>query len=309
MKSKVAMIGTGAVAAVHAANLTSDADVELVAVYNPDLTAASTFASQFSFRSAAASLQDACIGADVAIICSPPKHHLQQALMCLQAGLHTLIELPACETVVKAEELAYCAEKRGLHLGSTHTARYLRPYRLIGESLRQGLLGAVRHVNYVRFPRLNPKDWIDHALSHHAAHILDLILDWFGGLEPISAVLHPDDKTTRTASLLGRLPGGGSAAITVSYDSQLPVNSLMLVGEKHTIESDGFSFVRSDEGALHQCVQQPVYENAIRDQDHAFLAACRGIGNYVAWEETVRLLRTIEHFKSISREHLAAGQD
>ena len=77
MKSRVAMIGTGAVAAIHAANLAADPDVELMAVYNPDTVAASVFASQFGFRDVAASLQDACAGADVAIICSPPKHHFE----------------------------------------------------------------------------------------------------------------------------------------------------------------------------------------------------------------------------------------
>jgi len=121
--------------------------------------------------------------------------------------------------------------------------------------------------------------------------------------------LYPDDKMTRTASLLGRLPNGGSASVTVSYDSRLPVNSLLVVGEKHTLESDGFSFVRSDESSLHQNPQQPVYENAIRDQDHAFLAACRGVGDYVDWQETIRLMRTVDRFRELSRTQLNTGCD
>lgn len=309
MKLRIAMIGAGAVATVHAANLSSAPDVELTAVYSPDITATSAFASQFRFRHLASSLQAACAGANVAIICSPPKHHFQQALVCLQNGLHTLIELPACECVAEAEALAQYAEQNGLRLGCAHTARYLRPYIQIGDYLHQGLLGAVRHVNYVRFPLLNPKAWIDHALAHHAAHILDLILDWFGAVEPIAATLHPNDVTTRTASLLGRLPNGGSAAVTVSYDSQLPANTLLVVGEKHTIESDGFSFVRSDNGGLHQSPQQPIYENAIRDQDRAFLAACRGVGDYINWQETIQLMRTVDRFRKLSRTQLNTGQD
>lgn len=309
MKSRIAMIGTGAVGAIHAANLAAEPDVELIAVYNPDFTAASAFASRFGFPNVVHSIQDACAGADVAIICSPPKYHFQQARICLQAGLHTLIEFPACETVVEAEDLSLWAAQRGLRLGCAHTARYLQPYVLIGDYLRQGIVGPVQHVNYVRFPRLNTKDWIDHALAHHAAHILDLILDWFGEIDPIGARLYPDDETTRTASLLGRLLGGGSTAITVSYDSQLPINSLLVVGEKHTLESDGFSFVRSDEGFLHQCTQQSIYEDAIRDQDRAFLAACRGAGNFVDWQKTLGLLRTIERFKNLSREYSATDRD
>ena len=309
MKFRIAMIGTGAVAAIHAANLAADPSVELAAVYNPDLAAASAFASQFGFGRLASSLQDVSVGANVAIICSPPKHHFQQALTCLQAGLHTLVELPACENVAEGEELARCAAQRGLHLGCAHTARYLQPYIQIGEYLRQGLLGAVRHVNYVRFPWLNSKAWTDHALAHHAAHILDLIIDWFGGIDPIAARLYPDDEMTRTASLLGRLPNGGSAAVTVSYDSRLPVNSLLVVGEKHTLESDGFSFVRLDESYLHQSPQQPVYENAIHNQDQAFLSACRGVGTYIDWQETIRLMRAVDRFRELSRTQLNTGCD
>lgn len=309
MKSRIAMIGTGAVGAIHAANLAADPDVELVAVYNPDFSAASAFASQYGFRNQTYSLEDACTGADAAIICSPPKHHFQQARMCLEAGLHTLIELPACETVAEAADLALYAEQRGLHLGCAHTARYLQPYMLIADYLRQGLLGAVKHVNYVRFPQLNPKAWIDHALAHHAAHVLDLILDWFGDVDPIAATLQPDDENTRTASLLGRLAGGGSVAVTVSYDSHFPVNSLLIVGERRTLESDGFSFVRSDDGVLHQCAQQPVYESAIRNQDRAFLAACRGVGDYADWQDTIQLMRTVDRFRDVYRRQLNTRRD
>ena len=303
------MIGTGAVAAIHAAQLAVDPEAALMAVYSPDHAAASAFASQFGFCRVAPSLQDACTGTDVAIICSPPQHHFGQARACLQAGLHTLVELPACEAVLEAEDLGICAAQSGLRLGCAHTARYLSPYIQIRDCLRQGRLGAIQHVNYVRFPQLNPKAWIDHALDHHAAHIIDLILDWFGGVDPVAAALYPDEEMTRNASLLGRLPDGASVAVTVSYDSHLPVNSLLVIGSKHTLESDGFSFIRSDDGVLHQSALQPTYENAIRDQDRAFLAACQGVGDYVDWQDTIRLMRAVDHFKSLACRQSIATRD
>src|ERR1700743_782256 len=113
MKFRIAMIGAGAVATIHAANLVSEPGVDLAAVYSPDLSAASAFVTQFGFGRLASSLQDACADADVAIICSPPKHHFQQALVCLQNGLHTLVELPACERVAEAEALAHYAQQNG----------------------------------------------------------------------------------------------------------------------------------------------------------------------------------------------------
>lgn len=73
-----------------------------------------------------------------------------------------------------------------------------------------------------------------------------------------------------------------------------------VVGEHHTVETDGFSYLQSDLPELQFTGDgQEIYEGAIRDQDTQFLSACQGKGSFVRWDETVRLLKIVEQFQAL----------
>lgn len=299
MTVRVAMIGCGAVGSIHAANL-RDGGIELSAVYSPNFEEASSFASTHGVRDMSQSLSEAVANADVAIICSPSDLHFEQGRRCIEAGVHTLIEMPPCVAAWEAEELGESARKRGVRLGCAHTARYLHPYANIKSSLQKGVIGEIREVNYLRYHQLRPRSWTDNALFHHAAHPIDLVMDWCGGLDPLACIALPDASGAQSASILGKLPGGGPAAITVSYASHLPLNRMLLIGKKHTVETDGFSYLRSDLADLEfRGTDNQVYAQAIRDQDAAFLGACLGKNSFVDWADTVKLIRTLNRFQAL----------
>ncbi len=300
MPIKVAIIGCGAVGSIHAANLTRNRDVELTAVYSPNPEKASAFAEVHGIQRIGRSVADAVAEADVAIVCSPSELHFQQTRECLEAGVHTLVELPPCAQVSEAEELGDLARKEGRRLGCAHTARYLLPYAIIHDNLQEGVIGEIREVNYVRHHNLRVRSWTDNALLHHAAHPIDLLIDWCGGLAPIAGVALPSATAAQTVSILGKLPNGGPTAITVTYASRLPHTRMLIVGEEHTVETDGFSYLRSDLAELQfQGIEQAVYEQAVRDQDTAFLGACQGKNGFVDWVETVKLVRTVNQFQEL----------
>jgi 2-hydroxy-4-carboxymuconate semialdehyde hemiacetal dehydrogenase len=123
MALRVALIGYGAVGSIHAASLAKKPGIDLCAVYGPKPEKASAFASAHSIKYTGPTLADACSRADVAIVCSPSIVHFQQARECLQAGLHTLVELPPCEKSSEAEELGAVARRQGVLLGCAHTSR------------------------------------------------------------------------------------------------------------------------------------------------------------------------------------------
>lgn len=302
MKIRVALIGCGAVGSIHAANLTADQGVELTAVYSANSDKASAFASVHGIKNVGASIADAVGEADAAIICSPSHMHFQQARECLELGVHTLVELPPCIDAGEADELGGLARKNGKQLGCAHTARYLLPYASVRSALQKGAVGEIREVNYVRYHQLRNRSWTDNALLHHAAHPIDLLMDWCGGLEPIACVALPNAFAAQTVSILAKLPSGGPAAITVSYASHLPYARMSIVGKNHTLETDGFSYVRSDLADLQfRGIEQQVYEQAIRDQDADFLGACQGKNRFVDWAETVKLLRAVNQFQALCR--------
>ena len=301
MKMRVAMIGCGTVGSIHAAYLASQPDVELTSVYSPEWDSAVTFAGRYGVRTIATSIEDAVAATDAAIVCSPSAVHFEQALTCLRAGRHTLIELPPCGEPREVEELGAIARQQGVVVGCAHTSRYLAPYARIQGAIQSGLLGQTQEISYIRYLQLRPRAWMDNALVHHAAHVIDLAMQWCGELEPLACAGFPDISSAQSVSLLAKLPGGKSLTAAISYGAKLPISQMVVVGTKHTLETDGFSYLRSDiEELQFTGDERTVYEQAIATQDAQFFGACRGENAYIPWTETEKLMRMIHRFKMLA---------
>jgi len=170
----------------------------------------------------------------------------------------------------------------------------------VKKSIESGLLGEIQEINYARYHKLRERSWTDNALLHHSAHPIDLLFYWCGGVEPKGCVGLPDIRLPQTVAALGRLPSGGPATITVTYASRIHHIRMMIVGEKHTIETDGFSYASSDLQELaFRGDDRETYEEAIRLQDIEFLSACQGKGDFVSWDETLKVLKAIDGFRSL----------
>lgn len=301
MTIHVALIGCGAVGAIHAAQLASQRDVELTAVYSPVSEMARRFAGRYGVRAVASSVEEAISVADAAIVCSPSPLHFEQAQTCMHAGRHVLVELPPCGDVREAEELGRIAHQQRVILGCAHTSRYLEPYERIHAALRSDLLGEIQEISYLRYPQLRPRLWVDNALVHHAAHIIDLAMHWCGGLEPLTCIAFPRASPPQSVSLVAMLPAGQSLTAVVSYGAKLPVSKMVVVGAKHTVETDGFSYVKSDlEEMQFTGNERNIYEKAILAQDMNFLDACRANSAYIPWTETEDLMRMIQRFQALT---------
>jgi hypothetical protein len=110
----------------------------------------------------------------------------------------------------------------------------------------------------------------------------------------------PASAPHRDVSLLARLPNGAAATIAVSYSAKKPYVQLTLLGERHTVVTDGFSSIESDDPALRwQGDAAAVYEQAIADQDMAFLECCEtGLGG-IRWAETMLMAQHVEAFQKL----------
>lgn len=301
MKVRVALIGCGAVGAVHATQLAGQPEVELAAVYNPRMDEGRLFAERFRVPVVAGSVKEAAAAADAVIICSPSPSHFEQAQACLRSGRHTLVELPPCGTLEEAEELGRLAKTHGALLGCAHTSRFLAPYARIREALQFDVLGPIEEISYMRHPQLHARSWTDDALLHHAAHVIDLVLDWCGGLVPLACAVYPAVSGAQSVSLIGAIPGGKALTATISYGGRLPFSRMIVVAANHTVETDGFSYQKSDLAQLDFVGDESsVYEQAIAEQDAMFLNACQGIASYIPWVETENLMSSIGGFKRLA---------
>lgn len=296
---RVALMGCGAVAAVHAASVKA-AGAELTAVFSPKPERAAEFARAHGAARACTEMDAALEGVDAAIVCSPSAWHFEQAQACLRAGVPTLVELPACGTAHEAETLGEMARSANVVLGCAHTSRFLEPYARIDGALRDGWLGEVEEMQCIRNPVLRARSWTDDALAHHAAHALDLALHWCGELDPVACTTFPGGLQAEAVSLLGRLPSGRAMTVAISYGSKLPFSLMVVQGAKHTMVTDGFSYLRSDgEGMQFAGDETAVYVEAIRRQDALFLKACRGEETYIPWAETTKLVRCVNRFQEL----------
>lgn len=181
MAIRVALIGYGAVAAIHVAQLSMESGIRAVSIYGPNREKASVFAARHGIDGICGSISEAVSAADVAIICSPSRVHLQQAAQCLEQGKSTLVEMPPCETAAEALELSLLARRRTVTLGCAHTSRFVEPFARIKKAIDSRQLGEILDINYARYHKLRERSWTDNALLHHSAHPIDLLIWWCGG--------------------------------------------------------------------------------------------------------------------------------
>lgn len=240
--------------------------------------------------------------ADIAIVASPSPLHYQQGRECLNYCVHTLLEMPPCGTDFEAMDLAKAAKDNRVKIQGAHSSHYLASHKRIEECIGNGDLGSVRHVSFMRHIAPRQRSWTDDALLHHSAHPLDLLLHWFGEFAPKSCVALPKNGAPQSVSMLAELPNGAPASISVTYASHLPQIRMLIVGERHTVETDGFSYLRSDLPSLNlETAEVETYEGAIGDQDMDFVHACQGDKQKIDWLDSIRLIRAVNAFQALLR--------
>lgn len=116
-KVKLALAGCGNMAqVVHLPILQKMADVEVVAVVDPDKRKAKAIAERFGIPASFTGLSDLLSSPladeiDAIDICTPTDTHRSLAIEAIQAGKHLLIERPVSRTAKEAKEIVDCAKK------------------------------------------------------------------------------------------------------------------------------------------------------------------------------------------------------
>jgi 2-hydroxy-4-carboxymuconate semialdehyde hemiacetal dehydrogenase len=298
---RVAIVGYGAVAAVHVGGLRAEGHLSH-AVWGPKAEKCRAFAEANGVKRAAGSLESALDGAEAAIVCSPSPVHYAQAAAVLRSGVPVLVELPACASVAEASALAELAAARRLTIQCAHTSRFLDPYRQMREWVRSGELGQIRQIHYRRSIPPRTRSWTDDAVLHHAAHPLDLLLDWFGSVECVGCAATPHEGPPQDAALLARLPGGAPLTIAISYTSRLGDVAMTVAGAEHTVVTDGFSRIASDWPEFEWTGDADAsYHDAVREQDRTFLECVRTGAGGTPWSDTLRLHQYLEEFTRLCR--------
>jgi predicted dehydrogenase len=140
----VAFIGAGTVAHLHAAAVANTPGVELVGVYDPQLSAAQAVVAGYGgqlYPTVEAILADPAVQA-VAVL-SPLELHYPQAAAVLRAGKHLLVEKPVATTTGQLADLQRLAHAAGVICMPAHNYIYLPAMRQIHRCIAAGDFGAI----------------------------------------------------------------------------------------------------------------------------------------------------------------------
>ncbi len=180
---KLVLAGPGAFGAKHLEALSSIEDAEVVSVVGPDPARTQSLANKYNIPHTDTQLEEALDrpGVEAAILATPTQVHASQAMVCLSAGKHVSVEIPAADNWQDAKALAKLQGQTKLVCMVGHTRRYNPSHQWIRKKIQSGEF-ALQHMDVQTFffRRTNtnalgePRDWTDHLLWHHAAHSVDL---------------------------------------------------------------------------------------------------------------------------------------
>jgi hypothetical protein len=99
---------------------------------------------------------------------------------------------------------------------------------------------------------------------------------------------------------LARLPNGAPVSIAISYSAKSAYSRLLVIGDEQTIVTDGFSFIDSGDSVMTWHGDAVAsYEQAVTEQDLAFLGCCETGDGGIPWIETTRMMRQMGAFQGL----------
>jgi predicted dehydrogenase len=140
---RCAIVGTGAVAHLHARAVAAHPRATLVAVTNRHRPKAEAFAAQWGGPAVYDNHQDllAAERPDVVLICTPPEAHRQQALDSFAAGAHVVVEKPPAASLDQLDDMLAAARAADRQLAVVFQQRTGTAAAHVRRLLQAGALG------------------------------------------------------------------------------------------------------------------------------------------------------------------------
>jgi 2-hydroxy-4-carboxymuconate semialdehyde hemiacetal dehydrogenase len=175
-------------------------------------------------------------GLEAVIIASPTQIHAKQAIQCMQAGKHVLIEIPIADSYADAEEILAVSKKAGVLAMAGHVRRFNPSHQYVNKKIRAGELNIQQmDVQTYFFRRTNmnaagqPRTWTDHLLWHHACHTVDLFQYQTNSptvaAHAVQGPLHPELKIAMDMSIQMKAKSGAILTLSLSFNNNGPLGS------------------------------------------------------------------------------------
>ena len=275
---RVAILGCGKVAHLHAKALEQIEKANLKAVWSRTFSSAEKFSAHYGV----AAYQDINLmireeGIQMVIVCTPHPFHLQPVLESLEAGAHVLVEKPLASSLADCDQMISIAKRTSKRLGVISQRRWypaaLRVKQAI-ESNKIGnpVLGTVQMLGWRDRDYYDSDDWRGTwneegggVLVNQSPHQLDLLLWYMGAIDEVygtwSNLNHPYIEVEDTALAIIKFRNGALGNIIVS-NSQKPG----IYGKVHIHGQNGATVgVQTESGAMFIAGRTGISEPAIND--------------------------------------------
>ena len=188
---KICVAGAyGAFGLKHLDALKNIEDVEVTSIMGPTETKIKALAAERRINHFSTSLEN-CIArddVDAVILSTPTQLHANQAIACMDAGKHVLIEIPMADSLEDSMRVVKKHRETGLTCMAGQVRRFNPSHQWIKNKINSGELKLQQmDAQTYFFRRTNtnakgqPRSWTDHLLWHHACHTVDLFQYQTGG--------------------------------------------------------------------------------------------------------------------------------
>lgn len=196
MTLKLAFVGTGYIAKIHAQAAQSLDDIELVAVVNHREASMRDFTQQFGIDRQYTSLDDLLADGDVDAISinSPNYLHAPQSIQALEKGIHVMVEKPMAMNADEAQQMMAASQASGAKLMVAHCWRFDDEVLWLKKQMDEQCIGQIVRISGVGVhTHWGPSGWFTEAryagggaLADMGIHAIDTIRFLLGDPQPVS---------------------------------------------------------------------------------------------------------------------------
>jgi 2-hydroxy-4-carboxymuconate semialdehyde hemiacetal dehydrogenase len=226
-------------------------------------------------------------GVEAVILASPTQVHAAQAIQCMRAGKHVLIEIPIADTLADSEEIQKVAEQTGVIAMGGHVRRFNPSHQYVKKKIEAGQFKIQQmDVQTYFFRRTNmnaagqSRTWTDHLLWHHACHTVDLFQWQTGGELPtvahaIQGPMHPELKIAMDMSIQLKARSGAILTLSLSFNNNGPQGSFFrYIGDTATYKAY-YDDLSDGKDQVIDLSKVDVSMNGIELEDREFFAAIK----------------------------------
>ena len=233
---KICVAGAyGAFGLKHLDALKNIEDIEVTSVMGPNKAKIESLAEERNIPNARTTLEESISEdkPDAVILATPTQAHAEQAIVCMNAGKHVLIEIPMADSLEDSHLVVDKQRETGLTCMAGHVRRFNPSHQWIKNKILAGELNLQQlDAQTYFFRRTNtnakgePRSWTDHLLWHHACHTVDLFQYQTGGKAAqaygLQGPIHPELGIAMDMSIGMKAADGALCTLSLSFNNDGP---------------------------------------------------------------------------------------